>query len=920
MKKTISLFVCLVFLFCINAHAYDVKYGNYYFNKLALTSSESVGGVMTYHYNVEATSKEGGYSKFAQIYSGAIAPPATFTTTDIVNGETVTNIYTLTKIGVMAFANNASATEIIIPETVTEMSDMALMGNHDIKKLTCLATTPPSYGTSFLLVPYEIASVATLYVPIGSKSAYASANGWRIFSDIKEVVPSLGDHDYVDLGLPSGKLWATCNLGATSPSGYGTYITMNSTDQVKSSWGSYWATPTRAEYNELVNYCTWSWQTKNGVSGYKLTGPNGNTMFLPAAGFQIMGVGQSVGSNLYYWTQTPSSESGFYYMLTGSNASYRTNNTYNASIMSAPVRPICTFKPDVKVTSITLSSNSLDLTEGEKATLTVTVLPNNATNKNVTWSSSNSSVASVSSTGVVTAIAEGSATITIKANDGSNTEATCQISVQAAIDHSKEYVDLGLPSGKLWAICNLGAKSPSEYGTYVSINSIDQVKSSWGDDWATPTRAEYDELLNNCTWTWETMNGVLGYKVTGSNGNSIFLPAAGFLDSGNEKSVGSKLYYWTRTSPGIGISNLLYGSSSICGIIEGNQLLYAPIRPINTFTPDVKVASITLSTNTLYLIEGEKVSLTARILPNNATSQNVTWSSSNPSVASVSSTGKVTAISEGSATITVKANDGSKVEATCQITVEADIDHSKEYVDLGLPSGLLWAVTNVGAKRAEDYGDYFAWGETVPKSDYSWETYKYANGSGKSLTKYCTDVTYGDVDNKEQLKEEDDAATMNWGKPWRTPTLVETQELITYCSWAKTTQKGVNGYSVTGPNGNSIFLPSTGVKQYNGTSYSDRACVQTSILFNATNGEPSSASVLCCEDIKPHWWYGWDRCWGYTVRPVMLPESLDITVISDIKANEIEGIYSINGIKIKSLQKGINIIKFKNGKSKTVMK
>jgi hypothetical protein len=348
--------------------------------------------------------------------------------------------------------------------------------------------------------------------------------------------------------------------------------------------------------------------------------------------------------------------------------------------------------------------------------------------------------------------------------------------------------------------------------------------------------------------------------------------------------------------------------------------LYAPIRPINTFTPDVKVASITLSTNTLYLIEGEKVSLTARILPNNATSQNVTWSSSNPSVASVSSTGKVTAISEGSATISVKANDGSKVEATCQITVEADIDHSKEYVDLGLPSGLLWAVTNVGAKRAEDFGDYFAWGETVPKPDYSWETYKYANGSGTSLTKYCTDVTYGDVDNKEQLTEEDDAATMNWGKPWRTPTLVETQELITYCSWAKTTQKGVNGYSVTGPNGNSIFLPSTGVKQYNGTSYSDRACVQTSILFNATNGEPSSASVLCCEDIKPHWWYGWDRCWGYTVRPVTLPESLDITVISDIKANEMEGIYSINGVKIKSLQKGINIIKFKNGKSKTVMK
>ncbi len=920
MKKIFSFFVLMVFVFCVDAYAYDIKYGNYYFNKLALTGSESVGGVQTYHYNVEATSKEGGYSRFAQLYSGAVAPPATFTTTDIVNGETITNIYTLTKIGAMAFANNASATEITIPETVTEIADMALIGNLDITKLTCLATTPPSHGNTYFLVSENITSTATLYVPKGCKSAYASANGWRMFSNIKEIEPSLGGHDYVDLGLPSGKLWATCNLGATSPSGYGTYIAMNSTDQVKSSWGNYWATPTRTEYNELINNCTWTWETMNGVNGYKVTGSNGNSIFLPATGFQIMGYGQSVGDALYYWTQTPSSESGFYYMLTGSPSSYKSNSTYNASIMSAPIRPICTIIPEVKVASISLSSNSLDLTEGDKTTLTATVLPNNATNKDVTWSSSNPSVASVNSTGLVVALAEGNATVTVKANDGSNAEATCQITVQAAIDYSKEYVDLGLPSGKLWAICNLGAKNPSEYGTYISMNSTDQVKSSWGDDWATPTRAEYDELINNCAWTWETMNGVPGYKITGSNGNTMFLPAAGFQDSGKKASVGSKLYYWSRTSPETGICNLLYGSSSIYGIIEGSQLLYVPIRPISTFTPDIKVASITLSANTLYLTEGDINTLTATVLPNNATNKYVTWSSSNPSVASVSSTGVVTAVAEGSATISVKANDGSNAEASCQITVQAAIDHSKEYVDLGLPSGLLWAVTNVGAKKAEDYGDYFAWGETTPKSEYSWATYKYSNGSEKSLTKYCTDASYGDVDNIEKLEEEDDAATVNWGKPWRTPTLEETQELITYCTWLYTKQNGVSGYNVTGSNGNSIFLPTTGMKQYNGTFFSDRTCALTSIIFNAPNGNPSSASVLCCEDQKPHWWYGWDRCFGYTVRPVMLPESVGIPIISNIEDNEIEGIYSINGYRIKSLQKGINIVKFKNGKSKNILK
>ena len=133
-----------------------------------------------------------------------------------------------------------------------------------------------------------------------------------------------------------------------------------------------------------------------------------------------------------------------------------------------------------------------------------------------------------------------------------------------------------------------------------------------------------------------------------------------------------------------------------------------------------------------------------------------------------------------------------------------------EYVDLGLPSGLLWATCNVGADSPEDYGDYFAWGETETKSNYEWSTYKWCNGDLNTLTKYNTNPFYGTVDNKIVLEPADDAAHVNWGGGWRMPIYKEMAELRDTCIWTWTTQNGVNGYRVTGSNGNSIFLPAAG--------------------------------------------------------------------------------------------------------------
>ena len=125
-----------------------------------------------------------------------------------------------------------------------------------------------------------------------------------------------------------------------------------------------------------------------------------------------------------------------------------------------------------------------------------------------------------------------------------------------------------------------------------------------------------------------------------------------------------------------------------------------------------------------------------------------------------------------------------------------------EWVDLGLPSGLKWATCNVGAETPDEYGDYYAWGETETKAEYT---------VGNS-------VTYGEQMSDISGNAQYDAATANWGGSWRMPTEAEQQELINNCTWEWTTQNNVNGYRVTGTNGNSIFLPAAGYR--NGSSLS----------------------------------------------------------------------------------------------------
>ena len=141
-----------------------------------------------------------------------------------------------------------------------------------------------------------------------------------------------------------------------------------------------------------------------------------------------------------------------------------------------------------------------------------------------------------------------------------------------------------------------------------------------------------------------------------------------------------------------------------------------------------------------------------------------------------------------------------------------------DYVDLGLPSGTLWATCNVGASKPEGYGNYYAWGETATKAVYDWSTYKWTSGWSSTPTKYTGSSS-------AELELADDAAYVNWGKNWRMPSKAQFDELInsSYTTTTWTSINGIYGWKITskmpGYTGNSIFLPAA--RYYSGSSLND---------------------------------------------------------------------------------------------------
>ena len=438
-------------------------------------------------------------------------------------------------------------------------------------------------------------------------------------------------HDYVDLSLPSGTLWATCNVGASTPEGYGDYFAWGETqpkniynwntyqycngnetsltkycnnylfgyngftdeltilepmdDAATINWGNGWRMPTYDEWVELYQNTSYVWTTQNGVIGQLFTASNGNNLFLPATGYRG-------GNNLilddwcYYWTSSLSTDNpdggphgAWYYYFFMDEIYLDTYGMFEGSRdCGMTVRPVRTQMQETSFI-INVIANPVEggrLTgrglyqEGAECEIMATANPGYYFTN---WTENGEVV----STDAVYSFTVNSSRVLV-----------------ANFEHS--YVDLDLPSGTMWAACNLGAISPESYGDYFAWGETQQkdyyywntyqycsyagdnqylltkycnnpnygynyftddlitllpeddvANANWGVDWRIPTHEEWQELYENTTRTWTTQNGVNGMLFTASNGNSIFLPAAGYHRVGELSFAGRNGIYWSSS-------------------------------------------------------------------------------------------------------------------------------------------------------------------------------------------------------------------------------------------------------------------------------------------------------------------------------------------------------------------------------------
>ena len=750
------------------------------------------------------------------------------------------------------------------------------------------------------------------------------------FTDINST--TLVPAEAIDLGLPSGTKWASCNVGATNPEDYGSYFAWGETgpkssyswstyihsdgssetchdigndisgteyDVAHVKWGGDWRMPTSDQIKELIDNCSTTWITVNDVGGLKFTGSNGSSIFLPAAGQYWDEYLKDEGNYLYYWSSTKdfSYFANILYFDTDFTRTLRCSN-YSRDC-GIPVRPVMAGEPH-----------------------TPSEIPSEA-------------------------------------------------------------VDLGLPSGTRWASCNVGATKPEEFGdkyawgeteeksdyteenylykgqnlgSNISGTQYDVAHVKWGGNWQMPTKKQMEELESKCTVEKVVVNGVSGVNVIGPNGNVIFFPilylgrgedfwsgtpfddedkayslsvshhgstiyrsprwheyyvrpvevsnmippiltvfpediAFGVVKDGTEKaktltvtntsnaSVKVTMDGCTESYSNFDVSDnqeevtLAPGESKVYTVTaHGTKAGYAPTQSLlvkcegldedievkmssygDDDDPIIDVTELSLnvgetasvkekfSGNSSSVIDDESViELSGGGGPsvhggpidrhnpmNNYSESEMTVKALKAGVAHISFTDHHT---NHTSVLTVTVTDGSSTEIPA------------EPIDLGLPSGTLWASCNVGATRPEGIGGRYAWGETEEKTKYGDDNYQHDSqdfGSDISGTEY-------------------DVAHVKWGKEWRMPTRDQCRELIDNCTMEQTTINGIDGFRFTGPNGNSVFLPSTGNlpngmghAYWSSTAYGDNHA----ITLRLTGSE---AKIT-----------GWPRSDGFSVRPVM---------------------------------------------------
>ena len=415
-----------------------------------------------------------------------------------------------------------------------------------------------------------------------------------------------------------------------------------------------------------------------------------------------------------------------------SNGSYWqdvSSSGYNCRIKAYTDKRDTTTPADVKVSRITLSaSTGLTLTKGQTQKLTATVAPANATNQTVAWSTSDKNVATVSENGLVTAKSAGTATITCTAQDGSNVKATCKVTVTVPVSGIQlSQTSAALTVGDTLTLTKTIYPSDATNqavtwtSSAVSVASVDSngkiTAKTAGSAVITCKSVSDNSVVGICNVTVKAkvqtpteikVSTISLNKTTASvtKGKTLQLTA-----TVTPTNATNKVVTWRTSDKNVAmvsenglVTAKSAGTATITCTAKDGSNVKATCK-ITVKNPVVKVTKVTLNKTTATLAPKETLTLKATVTPTNATNKAVTWKSSNTKIATVSSSGKVTAKAAGTVTITCRAKDGSGKKATCKITVYTNTEayvariYTKALGRAAEPAGLKYWVGEINAKR-----------------------------------------------------------------------------------------------------------------------------------------------------------------------------------------------------------------------------
>ena len=482
----------------------------------------------------------------------------------------------------------------------------------------------------------------------------------------------------------------------------------------------------------------------------------------------------------------------------------------------------------ISVTGIALNNTSLSLSEGEEFTLVATVTPDSATNKEVTWTSDNEAVATVSAEGVVRAIKAGSANVTVTTVDQGKT-ASCAIAVAEKMGAvTGEATHISCRNARLSGKANI----PQTTATNLSFGVLYSTSSSVFSGSVTQLEAkDYDASFN-----FSIDSGVLEPETTYYYMSYVILNdevSYGQIESFKTLALSSMIQT-------LDASDVYSTEATLNAMLDLTDCNYSSIEYGFEFTPE----------------GGQAKTLTANNLADKAFSyrdENLVMNTGYSYAAYV------------------------KLDGTLYKGEPKDFTTpTPTLVDLGL--SVKWASCNLGASKPSEYGGYYQWAGTEDVSDLSiyldWNNCPYHTGSNKASgwTKYNMRFSHGLVDNKTVLESMDDAASVALGGKWRMPTIEEWQELRNSdnCSWTWTTIDGVNGYKVqskkSGYTDNWIFLPAAGYRDYGSLSNVESSGHYWSSSLN--RGLPYNAYCMYFDSSYVSWNDVGIRSNGFSVRPV----------------------------------------------------